>query len=44
VLPSLPEQRTLAGMGGAHHCLCPEMRRVIVKRVGSELVLHEETP
>lgn len=31
-------QSMLAGKGGAHHCLNPEMRRVVVERVGERLV------
>lgn len=37
-------QQMIAGRGGAHHCLTPEMRRVIIERDGDALVVREVAP
>jgi arginine decarboxylase len=34
-------QQMISGRGGAHHCLTPEMRRVIIERDGDALVVRE---
>lgn len=34
-------QQMISGRGGAHHCLTPEMRRVIIEREDDSLVLRE---
>ncbi len=34
-------QQMLAGRGGAHHCLNPEMRRLIIEQDGDMLVVRE---
>jgi len=37
-------QQMIAGRGGAHHCLTPEMRRVIIERDEDALVVREVAP
>ncbi|HYF64875.1 MAG TPA: hypothetical protein VD886_18770, partial [Herpetosiphonaceae bacterium] len=37
-------QQMLAGRGGAHHCLNPEMRRIIIEQDGDQLALREIAP
>ncbi|MEN9934838.1 MAG: hypothetical protein RLZZ387_1417 [Chloroflexota bacterium] len=37
-------QQMISGRGGAHHCLTPEMRRVIIERDGDALVVREVAP
>jgi arginine decarboxylase len=37
-------QQMLAGRGGAHHCLNPEMRRIVVEEGPRGLVLREVAP
>jgi arginine decarboxylase len=37
-------QQMIAGRGGAHHCLSPEMRRIIIERDGDALVVREIAP
>jgi len=37
-------QSMIAGKGGAHHCLNPEMRRIIIEQDGDQLVLREVAP
>jgi arginine decarboxylase len=37
-------QQMISGRGGAHHCLSPEMRRIIVERDGDALVVREIAP
>ena len=37
-------QQMLSGRGGAHHCLTPEMRRVIIEADGDQLVVRETPP
>ncbi len=37
-------QAMIGGRGGAHHCLNPEMRRVIIEQDGDQLVLREVLP
>lgn len=37
-------QQMIAGKGGAHHCLNPEMRRIIIEREGDQLVAREVQP
>ena len=37
-------QQMIAGKGGAHHCLSPEMRRIIIEREGDQLVVREVQP
>lgn len=37
-------QAMIGGKGGAHHCLNPEMRRIIVEQVDDRLVLREIAP
>ena len=34
-------QQMISGRGGAHHCLSPEMRRIIVEQDGDALVVRE---
>ena len=37
-------QQMISGRGGAHHCLSPEMRRIVVEQDGDALVVHEIGP
>jgi arginine decarboxylase len=37
-------QQMISGRGGAHHCLNPEMRRIIVEQDGDALVVREIAP
>jgi arginine decarboxylase len=37
-------QQMISGRGGAHHCLNPEMRRLIVEQDGDALVVREIAP
>lgn len=37
-------QQMIAGRGGAHHCLSPEMRRIIIEQDGDALVVREVAP
>ena len=37
-------QQMISGRGGAHHCLNPEMRRVIIEQDGDALVVREVAP
>lgn len=37
-------QQMISGRGGAHHCLTPEMRRVIIERDDDMLVVREIPP
>jgi arginine decarboxylase len=37
-------QQMISGRGGAHHCLNPEMRRIIIERDGDALVVREVQP
>lgn len=37
-------QQMISGRGGAHHCLSPEMRRIIIEQDGDALVLREVAP
>ena len=37
-------QQMIAGRGGAHHCLSPEMRRIIIERDGDAFVVREVMP
>lgn len=37
-------QQMISGKGGAHHCLSPEMRRIIVEQEGDGLVMREVQP
>ncbi|ABQ91208.1 arginine decarboxylase [Roseiflexus sp. RS-1] len=37
-------QQMIAGRGGAHHCLTPEMRRIIIERDEDALVVREVAP
>ncbi len=37
-------QQMISGRGGAHHCLTPEMRRIIIERDGDALVVREIAP
>lgn len=37
-------QAMIAGKGGAHHCLNPEMRRIIIEQDGDQLSLREIAP
>jgi arginine decarboxylase len=37
-------QQMIAGRGGAHHCLSPEMRRIIIEREGDALTVREVAP
>ena len=34
-------QQMIGGRGGAHHCLSPEMRRIVIERDGDVLVVRE---
>jgi arginine decarboxylase len=34
-------QQMISGRGGAHHCLSPEMRRIIIEQDGDALVVRE---
>lgn len=34
-------QQMLSGRGGAHHCLTPEMRRIIIEADGDDLVVRD---
>jgi arginine decarboxylase len=37
-------QQMISGRGGAHHCLSPEMRRIIIEQDGDALVVREVAP
>ena len=37
-------QQMISGKGGAHHCLSPEMRRIIIEQEGDQLVVREVLP
>lgn len=37
-------QQMISGRGGAHHCLSPEMRRIIIEQDGDALVIREIPP
>jgi arginine decarboxylase len=37
-------QQMISGRGGAHHCLNPEMRRIIIEQDGDALVVREIAP
>jgi arginine decarboxylase len=37
-------QQMIAGRGGAHHCLSPEMRRIIIEQDGDAMVVREVAP
>lgn len=37
-------QAMIGGKGGAHHCLNPEMRRIIIEQEGDQLVMREIAP
>lgn len=37
-------QQMISGRGGAHHCLNPEMRRIIIERDDDALVIREIAP
>lgn len=37
-------QQMIAGMGGAHHCLSPEPRRIIIQERGDQLVFDTTPP
>ncbi|NJP05612.1 MAG: arginine decarboxylase [Chloroflexaceae bacterium] len=37
-------QQMLSGRGGAHHCLTPEPRRLIIKEVAGRTILHTTPP
>ena len=37
-------QAMIGGRGGAHHCLNPEMRRIIIEQEGERLILREIPP
>ena len=37
-------QQMIAGRGGAHHCLSPELRRIIIEQDGDALVVREIAP
>ena len=37
-------QQMISGKGGAHHCLSPEMRRIIIEQDGDHLVMREVLP
>ncbi|HMO58201.1 MAG TPA: arginine decarboxylase [Roseiflexaceae bacterium] len=37
-------QQMIAGRGGAHHCLMPEMRRVLIERDDDAMVVREIQP
>jgi arginine decarboxylase len=37
-------QQMISGRGGAHHCLTPEMRRIIIEQDGDALVVREIAP
>lgn len=37
-------QQMISGRGGAHHCLSPEARRIIIERDGDALVVREIAP
>jgi arginine decarboxylase len=37
-------QQMISGRGGAHHCLSPEMRRIIIERDGDAMVVREVAP
>ena len=37
-------QQMISGRGGAHHCLNPEMRRIIIEQDGDALVVREVAP
>lgn len=37
-------QQMISGKGAAHHCLSPEMRRIIIEQEGDQLVMREILP
>jgi arginine decarboxylase len=37
-------QQMISGRGGAHHCLTPEMRRIVIEQDGDALVVREIAP
>lgn len=37
-------QQMISGKGAAHHCLSPEMRRIIIEQEGDALVMREVPP
>lgn len=37
-------QQMISGRGGAHHCLTPEMRRIVIEQDGDALVMREIAP
>ena len=37
-------QQMISGRGGAHHCLTPEMRRIIIEQDDDALVVREIEP
>jgi arginine decarboxylase len=37
-------QQMLSGRGGAHHCLTPEMRRIIIESEDDALIMRETPP
>lgn len=37
-------QQMLSGRGGAHHCLTPEMRRIIIESEDDALIMRETAP
>jgi arginine decarboxylase len=34
-------QQMLSGRGGAHHCLTPEMRRIVIEADGNDLIVRD---
>lgn len=34
-------QQMISGLGGAHHCLSPEPRRILIKRIGGQTVMRD---
>jgi arginine decarboxylase len=37
-------QQMISGRGGAHHCLTPEMRRIVIEQDDDALVIREIAP
>jgi arginine decarboxylase len=37
-------QQMISGRGGAHHCLTPDMRRIIIEQDGDAMVVREVAP
>jgi arginine decarboxylase len=37
-------QQMISGRGGAHHCLMPDMRRIVIEQDGDALVVREVAP